>query len=401
MLPDFIIHHIMSYLVRDTESLIRMSILSKQWFALTASFPLLCFNLGAWSNFFLQDMDTFYRYLEYAVSRFCDQNISAHTLDIYAEYLYLQQIDLFGRCLESLIKKGLKVLVIRIVSLDANLPMFRLPDTLLSATLLTSLTLIKCELPLSLMDDDVKFKSLRLLSLTKLPIDEGVIEYLTKGCPLLEEIYLGFCYGFTAFRVYRHHNLQKVTIYSNIGLQRIDVDAPNLSYFSLGNHTDKEICMFIGSCKKLTTFCYGGFPLKRPSDFLSNFAFLENVFLNLSSPVNNLKFSHHFMKRLELQSVCDLEEIYLNAPNLIMFTYHDKTFRNNQLVAMSRKHPSLGKGYMKCLTMKYFDIISFRKLRRFLERNGIFKVLELVINWVSFIFIYLLIYYMYLLDSKQ
>lgn len=108
MLPDFIIHHIMSYLLRDTESLIRISILSKQWFALTASFPLLYFNLGAWSNFFLQEMDTFYRYLEYAVSRFCDQNISAHTLDIYAEYLYLEQIDLFGRCLESLIKKWIR-----------------------------------------------------------------------------------------------------------------------------------------------------------------------------------------------------------------------------------------------------------------------------------------------------
>ncbi|PWA37506.1 F-box domain, Leucine-rich repeat domain, L domain-like protein [Artemisia annua] len=216
---------------RIQKSLIRMRVLSKQWFALTTYIPLLYSNLGAWSNFFSQEIDTFYRYVEYAVSRFCDQDISAHTLDMYVEYLYLEQIELFGRCLESLIKKGLQVLVIRILSLDTNLPMYRLPNTLLSASFLTSLTLHKCELPLFLMDDDVNLKSLRLLSLIQLPIEEGVIEYMIKGCPLLEEIYLRFCYGFSAFCVNRHHNLQRVTIYSNIGLQRIDVDAPNLSYF--------------------------------------------------------------------------------------------------------------------------------------------------------------------------
>ena len=382
MLPDSIIHHILSYLCRDTKSLIQLSVLSKRWFSLTASFPLLYFNLGAWSIYFSQEMDSFYRYVEYAVSRFCKQNISAHTLNMYAEYLYVEQIELFGRCVESLIKKGLQELVIRIVSLDTKLPMYCLPNTLLSSSFLTSLRLHKCELPLSLMEDDVKLKSLRLLSLTQLPIDEGVIEYLAKGCPLLEEIYLRFCYGFSTFCVNRHHNLQKVTIYSNIELQRIDVDAPNLSYFSLKNDTEKAPYMFMASCKKLKTFSYGGFPLERPSDFLSNFVFIENVILNLSSPVYNLKLSHQFLKTLEMESNCDLEQIDLNAPNLCMFKYYDVTFRQNA-IAMSMKHSYLGKGYLKYHTYENFNILSFMKLRRFLGKNGIFKDLELLISWVS------------------
>ncbi|GKD78947.1 hypothetical protein Tco_1341568 [Tanacetum coccineum] len=137
--------------------------------------------------------------------------------------------------------------------------------------------------------------------------------------------------------------------------------------------------MFLGSCKKLTSFCYRGFPLERFNDFLSNFPFVKNVSLNLSSP-DNLKLSHHFLRRLELQSNNDLEEIDLNAPNLHLFKYYDLT--SGQIVAaMSRKDSSLAKGYIKCHTDKDFDILSFLKRRRFLEKNSIFNVLELVISW--------------------
>ncbi|GJZ53254.1 F-box domain containing protein [Tanacetum coccineum] len=45
MLPDSIVHHILSYLLDDPKSRVRMSVLSKGWFALTESFPILHFNL--------------------------------------------------------------------------------------------------------------------------------------------------------------------------------------------------------------------------------------------------------------------------------------------------------------------------------------------------------------------
>ena len=94
MLPEFIVHHILSYLWNDPKSRVRISVLSKEWFALTASFPLLFFHLGAWRNVCFRGLESFYRYVEYTVSRFCEQNISAHTLDISTEFVYLEQIEL-------------------------------------------------------------------------------------------------------------------------------------------------------------------------------------------------------------------------------------------------------------------------------------------------------------------
>ncbi|GJY32351.1 F-box domain containing protein, partial [Tanacetum coccineum] len=397
-LPDFIVHHILSYLLDDYESRVRMSVLSKKWFALTTSFPLLYFHLDLhwpwpypeFDNDSLYRVEMFYRYLEYTVSRFCDQNdVSAHTLDFFANFVDLGQIQLFGRCLELVVEKDLQVLVIDVEYWDENLPMFRLPNTLLSASSLTSLTLISCKLPSPLMVGVVQLKSLRLLSLSYLPIDEGVIEHLTKGCPLLEEMYITYCYGLRTFCVKSHHNLQKVEIYrhSDYILDRIDVDAPNLKYFLLDHgiddfkkkdyDTDKATCMSLGSCKKLTTFYYRGLPSKKFSDLLSNFPFIENLLLHLSSPVDNLKLSHHFLKILELHWYCSLEEIDLYAPNLLLFEYDYNPNVFPGFLAMSRIDSSLAKGCMKCYTDKDFDILWFQRLRRFLDKNRIFKVLEL------------------------
>ncbi|GKB87258.1 F-box domain containing protein [Tanacetum coccineum] len=301
LLPDFIIHHILSYLLDDPKSRVRMSVLSKRWFTLTASFPILNFRQDwHWVCSFSRKFDDeyikekFYKYVEHTVSRFCEQNISAHTLNISAEIINLEQRELFGRCLDSVLEKGLQMMQIQFVYHPGNLPLLRLPNTLLSASSLTSLTLHKCELPSSLMDDDVKFKSLRLLSLSHIPIDEGVIEYLTKGCPILEEIYLRYCSGFKTFCVKRHQNLLKVDIYchSRFLLERIDVDAPNLIYFLLQSNNYKD-----------------------------------------------------------------------ESPSILY-----------------RKHSSMSKGYMNCVARDSFDILWYRKLRKFLEKNSIFKVLKLDIN---------------------
>ncbi|PWA96658.1 F-box domain, Leucine-rich repeat domain, L domain-like protein [Artemisia annua] len=380
MLPEFIVHHIISYLWNDPKSRVRMSVLSKEWFALTASFPLLFFHLGARRNVCFRGLDSFYRYVEYTVSRFCEQNISAHTLDISTEFVYLEQMELVGHCLELVIEKGVEVLVIDVAYWVNNLPMFRLPNTLSSASSLTSLTLNKCELPSSLMDDDVKFESLKLLSLTKLRIDEGVIERLNKSCPVLKEIYLKSCYGFKTFCVKAHHNLLKVEIYGDITflIESIDVEAPNLSHFVSVNYKDKTPSMFLASCKKLKTFCYSGIPLKSFSDILSNFPFIENLCLEipLHANINNLNLSNHSLRKIRLHSQCDLEDIDLNTPSLLLFGYYDR-YSSVNIAPLSRKHSSMSKGCMKCFTRDSVEILWFQKLRKFLEKNSIFKVLKL------------------------
>ncbi|GJT80848.1 F-box domain containing protein [Tanacetum coccineum] len=189
------------------------------------------------------------------------------------------------------------------------MPMLRLPNILLSVSELSSLTISECELPSSLMVDVLKFKSLKLLSLTRVPIYEGVIEYLTTSCPLLEEIYLKYSYGFTTFCVYRHLSLQKIQILCKSTLERVHTESPNLRYFHLTNKNDKAPSINMASCNKLTTFCYEGAPLKSYTNFLSNFPFMENLSLGLTSPCSHVKLSNHSLRRFELCLNGDMEEI--------------------------------------------------------------------------------------------
>ncbi|GJT89211.1 putative ribonuclease H-like domain-containing protein [Tanacetum coccineum] len=350
MLPDSIVHHILSYLRDDPKSRVRVSVLSKEWFALTASCPFLYFRRNpSWYSSPSRKYD--------------NENI----------------MDTF------FLEKGLQMMDIRLAYSPPNLRKFHLPTTLLSASSLTSLRLHKCELPSSLMVGVVKLKSLRLLTLSCLRLDEGVIEYLTKGCPFLEEICLAGCYGFKTFCVKRHQNLLKVEILCDrtFLLERIDVEAPNLSYFLLMSNKDKAgPSMFLDSCKKLTTFFYHGYPIRRFNDFLSKFQFLENVALDLSSHVNSLKFSNHSLKKIRLQWQCNLDAIDLNAPNLLFFEYCDQVYFHD-FTPLSREDSYLSKGcMMKCETPDCCDILWFKKLREFLEKNSIFKVLKLAVNWV-------------------
>lgn len=144
----------------------------------------------------------------------------------------------------------------------------------------------RCELPLSLIVDVVEFKSLKLLYLDHVPLDEEVIKHLTTSCPLLEEFNARYCYGFKSFCVYRHEHLQKVGIYFNYEVERIDIEAPNLWCLLIVDSlliVDRDKIdilpqMNLASCKKLTTLSFYGNP---SADFLSNFPFLETFFLHI------------------------------------------------------------------------------------------------------------------------
>lgn len=75
-----------------------------------------------------------------------------------------------------------------ILDVPQPLQMYLMPNNLLSASSLASLVLYKCELPLSMMADVVNFKSLKMLHLDSVLLNEDVIKRLIIGCPLLENL---------------------------------------------------------------------------------------------------------------------------------------------------------------------------------------------------------------------
>ncbi|GJX62021.1 F-box domain containing protein, partial [Tanacetum coccineum] len=236
-------------------------------------------------------------------------------------------------------------------------------------------------LPSSLMVDDVKFKSLKMLSLSRVPIDEDIIKRLTTSCPLLEELNVKDCYGFKTFCVYGVPNLKKLAFYYKHAVEIIDIEAPNLyacDLFLRDSEGRDAPCMNLSSCKELRTLHLRGylFPISEGlGDLLSSFPFLENLFFE-PYKCKSIKLSSHSLRTLVLISECDLEEMDMNMPNLLLFDYRGHSQNLGSLV----RRPGPLKPRMECYPDDGVNIIWFEKLRRFLDKCVRFSEFKLHIS---------------------
>ncbi|MFS7955103.1 putative leucine-rich repeat domain superfamily, F-box-like domain superfamily [Helianthus anomalus] len=389
-LPDFIVHHILSFL-KTPKDLVRMSVLSKTWLHLTASFPILDFSISDFSS-----GESFFSYVEYTTSRFCHQNLPAHSLRLIKFLRDPADLDIVDRCLERVFRNGVKELVIYLHNYSdyseppsdseesasdyeespsaTAMPRYRLPNTLLSVSVLTSLTIFGCDLPSSFMLDALKFKSLTRLKLENIHIDDEVITYLATSCPLLQVFEIRSCPGFKRFCVHGHQSLQEVDISFDAPVERIDIEAPNLYELSVADEGETgQPQMNLALCEKLTSVSCEGCPL--PNDFLSNFPFVENLVLFTGYNGNNLKLSSNSLRTLVLNSDFDLEEIELSTPSLGLFIYS----YNEHYSGLGISHLPHLELCMRCYLDDSIDSLWFQKLRLFLDKENGFKALNLYI----------------------
>ncbi|KAK1440527.1 hypothetical protein QVD17_06355 [Tagetes erecta] len=378
-LPESIVHHILSYLY--PKELLRMSLLSNTWFNLTASFPILDFNIDNFTN---ASRQSFFKYIEYATSRFCLHNVSAHRLKIITTLQEPAELDILNTCVESLLKKGVTELEISIArnfnNLFGTVQKYRLPDVLLSLSMLKSLSIDRCHLPSSFMLDALKLKSLIVLELKFVRIDDEVIKYITTSCPLLQVLEFKSCRGFKTFCVIGHQNLQKVIMAWNKELERIHIEAPNLSYLWVAESDERRTThiLNLASCKKLTTVTYSGDVLPNSnsnSGFLSNFPFVETLMLD--TKCNNLKLSSHSLRTLVFLSDYSLEDIEFRTPNLATIDSSIYHFTMHPSVVNDSTHL---KASMHCYPFNYIDATWFQKLRQFLYKKNGLQVFNLNID---------------------
>lgn len=353
--------------------------MSKHWFAVTASFPVLDFDIGKFISAipmtaFHNILDMFLNYVDCTALRFHEQNFtSAHILKLRTWIMKPTQVDLIDRCLGLILMKGVKVLEIN--TTDAE-PLYRVPNIVLSASSLTSLNLCECELPSSIMVDVIKFKSLRQLDLSRVPLDEEVIKRLTASCPLLEKLVVQDCHGYKRFMIYGLKKLKEVKILYDHEVEMINIEAPNLCYLGVDDSEKRGApSMDLAACKNLRTLNLGWltFPTSYGfADLLSNFPLLEVLFLSLPDHCNSLRLSSPSLRILGLYTGCDLENIDLYTPNLELCDYncwiYDVTFERDS-------HRS--KAHLQCLFRINVGTLWVQTLRQFLDKKHRFKVLKL------------------------
>ncbi|GJV15281.1 F-box domain containing protein [Tanacetum coccineum] len=385
-LPDGIIENILLRLDKPKER-VRVSVLSKKWFALTASLPVLKFLF--W-DFVDEDWnsDNFYQYVKHTVSRFCrHQNVKiAHTFKLLTLVEDNTKLDFIDKCVELILLRGVKALDICFMKSRFSIcpPMYCLPNILSSMSTLTSLKISDCVmLPSSLMVGVVNLKSLKVLGLTRVPLNLHVIKRLSASCPLLEELVVECCYGLTEFCVDgRLQNLKKLRFigYKKNGIETIDIEAPNLCecLLSVGQGRGAT-SVILDSCKQLRTLYLDGpfFPtLTGFSDFLSNFPFLENLSLCLVNRRNILAVSSPSLRNFMLYDECDLEEIDINTPNLRVFSFTNRwNCSKGEFIRESDSREL--KTCLECHIINKVDTLWLLKIRRYLEKANKFKCLKL------------------------
>nr|XP_043637526.1 putative F-box/LRR-repeat protein At5g02930 [Erigeron canadensis] len=372
-LPDFIIHHVLSFLSDDSKTLVRVSVLSKNWYSLTASLPILKFD-------WLHLGDNLFKYVKYTTSRLNEQKFSPHTFDICARIREPTHRDIIDKCVGFVLQKGVQVLVLNVYRCKGQ-QMYRLPSQRLYASSLLSLTIHSCELPSSLMFDTFTIPSLKILSLEQVPIyNDEVITYLTANCPVLEDLELEFCYGFKRICVNAHQTLQKVQIGCSGPIDKIDIQAPNISYLLVDASAWEPTCMNLASCEKIKTFCYYGD--QSEPHFLPSFRCIQNLLLYSRS--EKWRLSVPSLRSLALQSDCDLDEIDIYAPNLHLFEYsgYCNFYGQKRLSTPFKKEDSAhATAFMGDFeSFLYVDSIWFKKLRFFLGKYQGIEVLKLRIG---------------------
>ncbi|KAK0599309.1 hypothetical protein LWI29_004144 [Acer saccharum] len=173
-LPDFIIHHIMSYL--STLEVTQTCVLSKRWNHLQTSFPILDFDLiyfeeedletGMKKRSFRINIDKFIQFVDASLLRFCEAKVSMQKFRLSMEVFDVEGVaSLLDRWIELAVANEVKELDLNVQTtetsnyrmyrmveeLDFNVRtykdrMYTLPGTLFSAKFVTTLKLSGCNL---------------------------------------------------------------------------------------------------------------------------------------------------------------------------------------------------------------------------------------------------------------
>ncbi|XP_074284221.1 F-box/LRR-repeat protein 25-like [Silene latifolia] len=314
-LPDFIIHHIISYL--DTKEAYRTSVLSKRWNQVFATNPILDFH-----HYYKFPMETLPRLLEYIDTRM--QKFSKENLRITKFILALPPNDLL---LPSKVDEWLEIAVRNQVTEiflkgPAN---YKLPSFLFCAKSLRDLDCDNVEIPY--------YEALDLVSLEILFLHYGVVleermlAHIVSSCPNLKELVLSFYPSFKNLVIPCHSKLEDLYIEdggkviletSSLTTFKYDTDSVNNPWPIIANR---------GLLRNLRHVRVSGLSITGEdlAKLLPELTSLEKSEFMRCHMLTNIEISHTQLKHIAFYDCDNLLNVVIDAPNLKKFKFHGDT----------------------------------------------------------------------------
>ncbi|MED6215749.1 hypothetical protein PIB30_000753 [Stylosanthes scabra] len=400
-LPKTILHDILARLpYKDAAKTIA---LSKTWRDTWSSYP----NLYVHCNDFITlhhvpiinshrftKMDILIDYVTKRLLRLCAQGLAIKEFKLDLRYLFhpphgSHDVD---QWIQMACASGVEVLELYLSNGSIGREYsediwYDLPLCVIEAKSLTKLVLTGgIRVGQEFLSHSMKFSSVRMLSLRHvLFTHEGVIKHLISHCPLIEQLTVEYCsvYNHLSIEGPQVHRISRVKFLFLNGLQRlkkvhvqgveeVHIDSPNLenlcySHFKFG----EPFNLNFDSCTKLRCLCIidlnsTTIAEKWFLELFSKYPLLESLEIcNCSVPEKINIFSSQ-LKVLKLYDCSNLNEVNIDAPNLLSFDYRDYKNRHrdykNPVISFLRGSNQLEVSVFTNLRCQYFYSLS-----RFIE----------------------------------
>ncbi|CAA0833958.1 F-box/LRR-repeat protein [Striga hermonthica] len=318
-LPVPILHRILCFL--SQKEAVRTCVLSKQWRHIGSTRP----NLEFSEDWFHNTQQNFVPVLDRTLQGYRDRNLSIHKLHLDSSRP-VPVVSLFNKWI-PILALNIKALKLNFFS---NTPAYSdLPSAVFLAESLEELHLCQCKMsPV----ESVRFKRLHTLILQCVLINDGTLEKLMLGCPLLERMVIFNCQGLenvrlvseTAFRGLKHFVLDNVV---RIGGRSIEIDVPNLETLSIKGPWIWSHCQsafLFSRLSRLTRLCLGSVILSSESFDLLSFGCptLESLTLINCSGFEEFHLASDSIKWL---TICTdrimLKGATICVPSILKFTF--------------------------------------------------------------------------------
>lgn len=395
-LPTFIIHQIMSYL--SSKEVARTSILSKRWNQLKASFPIFDFdqlNFLVTPRFltpqilkkrrdnkeFREGLEKFIKFVDATLHQFSKLKFCMQKLRISVSLLDVEgSTPLFDEWIELAVENGVKELDFT-VFLDENTE-YTLPETIFSATLLTSLRLFGCKLEQP--SDAISFHFLKQITLRNVFINDQLVQSLICGCPLLEDLFFCSCFGLKYLCISDAHKLKILTLEElSSEIQSVEIVVPSLQKLTLRIFSYGALPVLnVAGCPHLKKLILFEFNLndREFHHLISKFPLLEDLSINHCYTLGRIMISSNKLKHLLICDCKCLNTVDVDAPCLLSFN-----FKHNPFPIISTNAPCPWNVSFHCDDILYTHW--FLRLKKFLGASNQIEMLHMYfMSWVEIYF---------------
>lgn len=325
MLPDHVIHHILS-LLRNVKDAVRTSVLSKKWRLLWYSFSILIFDERKFDARIGQEDSgnkekMFRDYVSNSLQTHHEKNLYLQKLVVHMTSFDLEAAPHIDHWLSVARGRNVKELDLHVGS--KNCKRYTLPQAVFSSTSMIGLRLSGCKL---VTCNNIMLPHLQKLYLRKLHLVEDIIQNLISSCHSIEDLRIIQCSGLKQLQISNHFHLNRVEIHHCNQLKKVALSVRNLHTFWYCGKKSTPCKVSLEGCRSLKRLT-----LEHPQvtrDFcenqIDNFPLLEKLDLSISNKMKYLIISNPRLQRIALGGYNKLSIVLIDTPNLLSFEYKGK-----------------------------------------------------------------------------